>query len=98
MQWINKVLGKTAKAFRRESPQLTNATIEILNNQIMGASVADIKSILKRELDIKCILHSDTQCLEAANDNTRLNKNDLIVVSAYSNDMDAITTLMGILK
>ncbi|MDO4196145.1 MAG: hypothetical protein Q4D33_08320 [Prevotellaceae bacterium] len=98
MQWINRVLRNTAKAVHRENPRLTNATIEVLNNQIMGASVADIKAILKRELDIKCILHSDTQCLEAANDSTRVNRNDLIVVSAYDTDLDAITALMGCLK
>lgn len=98
MQWINRVLTKTAIFAHHEAPQKTDATIEVLNNQIVGFSIAQIKSILKRNIDIKCILHSKEHYLEAVSDNTQLRKNDLIIVSAFDYDLDAIGALLGQLQ
>lgn len=96
--WIEKVFAKTAKAVLREDTRQSNATFKVLNSQIFGFSVAKVKEILNREFDIKCILHSEGNYLEAVSDSTQLAENDLIVVSAFEHDFSAIEALIGRLQ
>ena len=81
---------------RRDQP--IEATLEVLNAQIFGFNVAEIKKILKREFDVKCILHSEEQYVESAKEDTKLKKNDQIIISAFDYDMDAIEALVGRLR
>ncbi len=98
MNWIDKVQAKMLRVLHREGSPQQNATIEVLNDQVIGFSIAEIKNILKREFDIKCILHSKENFLEAGSDNAKLGKNDIVLLSAYDNDMDAIEALLGVYK
>ena len=96
--WIDNVVANIQKLVHHDNPLQRDATFEVLNDQIFGFSVAKIKNILKREFDIKCILHSKGNYIESVSDSTKLSKHDMIIVSAFEHDIAAIEALVGRLQ
>jgi len=98
MDWINRVLTKAELFSHREPPLKVDATIEVLNNQIVGFSVEQIKRILKRKFDIHSIVRSQESYLDNVSDCTKLWKNDIIEVTAFERDLNAMGALLGRLQ
>lgn len=68
----------------------------VKNERVFGKSIAEIKQLLNRELDILCIMHQDKMQLCGVTDETMISDGDHILVSVNSEDVDAVEALIGV--